>query len=130
MSESASPINLTILYIDDNQDNGYMLTHRLKRLGVACIVSSRPRKTVELILEHQPDLVLLDINMPYVSGFDVLKQIRATDAIASTPVWAFTANSVSEARAACMRAGFDDFIAKPIMRKDIKYILSRFAVQV
>lgn len=129
MGQQDTTSNLTILYVDNNLDNGYMLTRRLQRFGVKCIVTTKSVKTVELIIEHSPDLVLLDLNMPYLSGLDVLQQIRQIDAIASIPVWAFTANSINDTREACLEAGFDGFLAKPIMRQDIKDIINRFATQ-
>ncbi len=121
--------NLTILYIDDNQDNGYMLSRRLNRLGVRCIVSAHGKNAIHLIVEHNPDVVLLDLHMPRFSGFDVLERIRNHDSVSSVPVWAFTANSTSEMRAKCLDVGFDGFIAKPIMRPDIQKLISHFAIK-
>jgi len=121
-----SDYKLTVLYIDDNSDNGYMLAHRFKRYGVKCITSTDGYETIDLIIEHQPDVVMLDLAMPRISGFEVLELIRDHDSLSNMPVWAFTANSIGDARQKCMQAGFDGFIAKPIMRHDIKYFVSQF----
>lgn|GEM_PF-1742660 len=122
-------IKLTILYIDDNQDNGYMLSRRLERLGVKCIVSATAIETIQLIIQHDPDVVLLDLHMPRISGFEVLAKIRNHETVSSVPVWAFTANSGSDMRSRCLSAGFDGFIAKPIMRPDIQELIRQFVPQ-
>jgi len=126
MLQPQNIIDLTILYIDDNQDNGYMLSRRLERLGVKCIISAFAMETIDLILQHNPDVVLLDLHMPRLSGFDVLEKIRTHETISTIPVWAFTANSISDMRAKCLNAGFDGFIAKPIMRADIENLITHF----
>ncbi len=117
---------LTVLYIDDNLDNGFMLSRRFERQNINCVISDNGYKAIELILEHQPDVVMLDINMPRIDGFEILEQIRNHETLADIPVWAFTANSIGDIRKKCDEAGFDGFIAKPIMRKDITDFVNHF----
>jgi len=117
---------LTVLYIDDNLDNGYMLSRRLERHDIDCVVSDDGFKAIDLIIEHQPDVVMLDINMPRIDGFEVLRMIRDHDTLSDIPVWAFTANSIGNIKEKCFEAGFDGFIAKPIMRHDINDFVKQF----
>ena len=115
MSKTLNVENFTVLYIDDNDGNVRLLTRRLGTLGAKCVVSTKPRKTIELINEHKPHVILLDLYMPGLSGFEVLEEIRKHEAFKDIPVWAFSANSDAESRIKCNKAGFDGFLAKPIM---------------
>ena len=80
-------------------------------------------------MEHQPDVIMLDINMPRIDGFEILEQIRAHNTFFDIPVWAFTANSIGDAKEKCFAAGFNGFIAKPIMRNDITDFVNHFVSQ-
>jgi len=126
MSKSLDVTNFTVLYIDDNQGNVRLLTRRLDTLGAKCIVSTNPRKAIELINEHKPHVILLDLYMPGLSGFEVLEEIRKHQAYDEIPVWAFSANSDAESRIKCSKAGFDGFLAKPIMREDVQMLVNKF----
>lgn len=126
MSKTLDITNFTVLYIDDNQGNVRLLTRRLNNLGAECVVSTNPRRCMDLIREHKPNVILLDLYMPGLSGFEVLEKIRENKAFDTIPVWAFSANSDSESRKKCREVGFDGFIAKPIMRDDVQMLVSSF----
>ncbi|HEC13952.1 MAG TPA: response regulator, partial [Acidiferrobacteraceae bacterium] len=74
----------------------------------------------ELAAEHQPDLILLDINLPGMDGFEVLKRLRQRGSTCKTPVIAISANAMPKDVQAAMDAGFDGYITKPI---DVKALL-------
>lgn len=126
MSKTLDITNFTVLYIDDNHGNVRLLTRRLNNLGAECVVSTNPRKCIDLIREHKPDVILLDLHMPGLSGFEVLEQIRTRNDFDAIPVWAFSANSDTESRMKCREVGFDGFIAKPLMRDDVQMLVSNF----
>ena len=69
---------------------------------------------LELAAEHKPDLILLDINLPGMDGFELLKELRLREATRDTPIIAISANAMPRDIEKGMQAGFDDYITKPI----------------
>ncbi len=104
----------TVLCIDDNPANLKLLQIVLKRLpGATIITSSDPAQAVALAAHHRPALVLVDIQMPEVDGYEVLKRLRALPPLASMPVAALSANAMTEDIRAGLAAGFIAYFTKP-----------------
>ena len=115
----------TILYVDDNKVNLNIIQRMLQRRGYNCIVTNEAKNTLSLVNQHQPDLIFLDIHMPEINGYDVLKQVKSTSMGQKLPIIALTANASAHERHACHIAGFTDFVAKPINRQELKHIIDK-----
>ncbi len=100
-----------ILYIDDNPTNLEFIRRLLQRKGYDCQTLSNSVESLSVAKTFQPDLILLDIQMPELNGFEVLKQLRQDPIIdEDVPVLALTANAMSGDKRLCMEAGFDDYL--------------------
>ena len=110
----AEPRPFVVLYVEDNRLNVMVLRHAIKRLpGVHLEVAIDGGTGLALAQRLRPDLLLLDMNMPVLSGTEVMQRVRADPALASVPCVAVSANSLPEDIERAMSAGFDDYITKP-----------------
>ena len=110
----AEPRPFVVLYVEDNRLNVMVLRHAIKRLpGVHLEVAIDGGTGLALAQHLRPDLLLLDMNMPVLSGTEVMLRVRADPALASVPCVAVSANSLPEDIEHAMSAGFDDYITKP-----------------
>ena len=110
-----SSVRLYVLCIDDNPANLKLLQHLLARHpGVRVATALTPGEGLELAMAECPDLVLLDINMPDMDGYQVLRILRANASTARTHVVAATANALSGDVARGLEAGFDGYLTKPL----------------
>lgn len=104
-----------ILYIEDNPANLKLVTKILgHRKHINLLTAHTPELGIELALSRQPELILLDINMPTMDGYDVLKVLKANNKLMHTPVVAVTANAMQSDIDKGIAAGFSDYITKPI----------------
>ncbi len=104
-----------VLYIEDNPTNIQLVGLLFRKLaGVELIPVTDGRHGLVLAQELLPSLILLDINMPEMTGYQVLEKLRQTPATADIPVIAVTANGTDAERAQGERAGFDEYITKPL----------------
>jgi PAS domain S-box-containing protein len=104
-----------VLYIEDNPANLRLVTKLLgRRPNIHMWSAHEPMLGLELATEHEPDLILLDINLPGMDGFEVLKQLRLREGIRDTTVIAISANAMPRDIERGLEAGFDDYITKPI----------------
>lgn len=117
-----------ILVVEDNEENRDSLSRRLKRRGFAVLIAADGRIGVEIARAEIPDLVLMDLNMPEVDGWEATRQIKATPATANVPVIALTAHAMAGDRERAMEAGCIDYHTKPIefekLMAQIELILS------
>ena len=105
----------TLLYIEDNPANLRLVTQLLGRItNIHMWSAHEPMLGLELAMEHQPDLILLDINLPGIDGYEVLRRLRSWDATRDIPVIAISANAMPKDIENSKEAGFDDYITKPI----------------
>jgi CheY-like chemotaxis protein len=107
-------IPVQILVVEDNEANLDVIRRRLSRRGYVTAAARNGRQACDRVHELRPLLVLMDLEMPIMSGFEALAEIRAIPALAGTRVVALTAHATNEIRRACDAAGFDDFLTKPI----------------
>ncbi len=104
-----------IFYIEDNPMNSLLMTEALKKFeNLSLKLSEDPIEGIKLIEEQMPDLILLDINLPHMSGYDVLKHLRENEKLKNIPVIAVTACATSKDRIKLDSAGFDEALIKPI----------------
>ena len=103
-----------ILLVEDNEMNRDMLSRRLERRGYEVVLATDGEQGVELALSMKPDLVLMDLSLPGMDGWEATKQIKAHVGGVQIPVIALTAHALSEDRDSALASGCDDFDTKPI----------------
>jgi PAS domain S-box-containing protein len=104
-----------LLYIEDNEVNRLVMQGMLaKRPGLDLALADHPEAGLALVREQTPDLVLLDLLLPGMDGYEVLRRLRADPATAGVPVVAVSANALDSDRAQAAAAGFDDYLTKPV----------------
>ena len=104
-----------VLLVEDNEINTLLARTILDQVGFSVRCATNGRQAVEAAATESFDLILMDVQMPVMGGLEATRRIRAMGgAMASVPIVAMTANVMREDRAACLEAGMDDFIAKPI----------------
>ena len=114
-----------ILYIEDNEDNIYMMSRRLQRKGHEVLIA---RDGAEGLLQAKnlgPALILVDLGLPVIDGWEVTRQLRRTPETAALPIIALSAHAMSEDRERAFAAGCHDFIAKPA---DFPRLIDRIGV--
>jgi CheY-like chemotaxis protein len=105
---------MNILYVEDNDDNVYMLKNRLSRAGLTVIVAINGAQGVAMAASEQPDLILMDLTLPDIDGWEATRRIKADPVTKHIPVVALTANAMSGDREKAIAAGCDDFDTKPV----------------
>jgi two-component system cell cycle response regulator DivK len=105
-----------VLIVDDDSDNRKLFSTLLRSVeGVVVHEAGDGVDALRAVLEHKPDLILLDMDLPLLDGYRAVGMIRACSALgASVPIVALTAASESNARKRCIGAGATDFLAKPV----------------
>jgi CheY-like chemotaxis protein len=103
-----------ILYVEDNEDNVYMLTRRLQRAGFEVVVAADGEQGVALAREQRPDLVLMDLSLPVLDGWEATRRLKGADETRAIPIIALSAHAMPGDRERALAAGCDDYDAKPI----------------
>jgi CheY-like chemotaxis protein len=109
----------TILIIDDEPQNRKLLEALLQPEGYRTQCASSGDEAMALIAEHAPDLILLDIMMPGIDGFEVATRIKSNPATANIPIIMVTAQDGRGARVIGLNSGVEEFLAKPIDRAEL-----------
>ena len=117
-----------ILLVEDNEVSRELLREMLLALGCEVLEAADGREALERLEETEPDLVLLDINMPLLNGFSVLKRVREDLRFRRLPVLAVTAYAMKEDRQRVFDAGFNGYLPKPIDLKTLMGELKRFGI--
>ena len=116
-----------VLYVEDNPANLRLVERLLKRLNdCEFVATDSPVTGLEQLHSFRPDLVLLDINLPGMNGFDVLSKIRAAEETRAIPVIAVSANAMPRDIARAKQAGFDGYIVKPIDVKEFYEVVDQY----
>lgn len=103
-----------ILLVEDNEMNRDMLSRRLKRRGYEVVIAVNGADGVEMASLEVPDLILMDMSLPVMDGWEATKNIKAAPATESIPIIALTAHAMSGDREKALAAGCDDYDTKPI----------------
>jgi two-component system cell cycle response regulator DivK len=104
----------TILYVEDNEDNIYMLSRRLNREGYQVSIARTGSEGVAMARDELPDLVIMDLVMPEMDGFEAAQQLRGASDTRHIPIIALSASVLPEHRHRAIDAGCDDFETKPV----------------
>jgi two-component system sensor histidine kinase/response regulator len=122
---SASSLSLRILLADDNLVNQRVAMTMLAKMGHRITLATNGLEALELWRQSDFDLVLMDVQMPEMTGLQATMQIRREEAIgAHVPIVAMTASAMSEERDRCLAAGMDDFISKPVSYNVIEQMIT------
>lgn len=105
---------MKILYVEDNDDNIFMLKNRLSRAGFTVIIANDGAQGVAMASTERPDMILMDLSLPVLDGWEATRQIKAAPDTKHIPVIALTAHVMAGDREKAMAAGCDDFDTKPI----------------
>jgi CheY-like chemotaxis protein len=103
-----------ILYVEDNEDNVSMLARRLKRHGFDVVVAADGERGVAMAQSEQPDLILMDLNMPVLDGWEATRRLKGAPETAEIPVIALSAHAMTGDRERALDAGCDDYDTKPV----------------
>ena len=105
---------LKCVLIEDNDQNRYLIAYLLQHHGFEMIVADDGVKGLQVVTEARPDVILLDIQLPGMDGYEVARQIKQNPALATTPLVAISSFAMPSDRAKAIKAGFDGYIEKPI----------------
>jgi CheY-like chemotaxis protein len=103
-----------ILLVEDNEMNRDMLTRRLERRGHEVLVAVDGAQGLAVAQEQLPGLILMDMSLPVIDGWEATRQLKADPATSGIPVIALTAHAMSEDRERALEAGCDDYDTKPV----------------
>ena len=118
--------NRQILVVEDNERNMRLFCDVLQASGYRTLEATTGASAVELALEHVPDLVLMDIQLPDIDGVEALARLRADERSASLSVLALTAQAMEGDRERFLAAGFDGYLSKPVDIADFVATVKRY----
>ena len=113
-----------ILLVEDNEMNRDMLSRRLIRNGYEVFLAMDGQQGVDMALSERPDLILMDLSLPVIDGWEATRRIKANDATRRVPVIALTAHAMAGDREKAMEVGCDDYDTKPV---EITRLLGKIA---
>jgi CheY-like chemotaxis protein len=105
---------MKILLVEDNEMNRDMLSRRLIRNGFEIVIAVDGQQGVDLAASAQPDLILMDLSLPVIDGWEATRRVKANPATAKIPVIALTAHAMAQDKEKALAAGCDDFDTKPV----------------
>ncbi len=114
-----------ILLVEDNEMNRDMLSRRLVRNGYEVFLAMDGQQGADMALSEQPDLILMDMSLPVIDGWEATRRIRANDATRRIPVIALTAHAMAGDREKAMEVGCEDYDTKPV---EMSRLLGKIAV--
>lgn len=115
-----------ILLVEDNEMNRDMLSRRLARRGYEVVIAEDGQKGIDLSAAEAPDLILMDLSLPVVDGYEATRAIKGAEGTAAIPIIVLTAHAMAGDREKSLEAGADDYDTKPI---DLKRLLSKIEAQ-
>jgi PAS domain S-box-containing protein len=123
--------NKKVLIVEDNKINMLLAKTLVKRAITNCIIleAKDGNEAVELFTKHQPDLILMDIQMPNKNGYEATDEIRKMEGNEDVPIIAITAGIMVGEKEKCIQAGMNDYLAKPIIQIDLEKILYKWLMK-
>ena len=103
-----------LLYVEDNEMNRDMLSRRLQRRGHEVLIAVDGEQGLTMAAAEQPDLILMDMSLPVVDGWEATRRLKAAPATRGIPVIGLTAHAMATDRDKCLEAGCDDYDTKPV----------------
>ena len=124
------PSGFSILVVEDDAVNQLVIEHQLQYLGGRCVVVDSGELAIATMQNQRFNLVLMDYNLPAMSGVDAAKAIRSweqAEGKGRTPIIALTAHALSEVKNECFEAGMDDYLTKPVIATELRHIVAQWA---
>lgn len=118
-----------ILLVDDNEANVMTVSNYFEAKGYQLLVGSNGQEAIQLTLSENPDLILMDIQMPGIDGIEAIQEIRRYPNVVDVPIIALTACAMEGDRDRCLEAGANEYIAKPIKLKELFAVTQKFLVK-
>ena len=115
-----------VLLVEDNEMNRDMLSRRLIRRGFEVIFAVDGKQGVDAARREKPDIILMDMSLPVMDGWEATRCVKSDDATCGVPVIGLTAHAMSGDRERCLAAGMDGYIAKPVHKTELLEAISRF----
>lgn len=103
-----------VLLVEDNEMNRDMLSRRLERRGFNVLLAVDGQQGIDMAVEQLPDLILMDMNLPIIDGWEATRTLKANPTTQNIPVIGLTAHAMSGDREKCLAAGCDQYDTKPI----------------
>jgi len=117
-----------ILLAEDNESNISTVSSYLKAKGFSIVLAKNGQEAIEATKIHSPDLILMDIQMPIVDGLEAIRQIRCQKQFIHTPIIALTALAMPHDDVKCIKAGANEYLAKPLKLKDLYNTIIKFVI--
>ncbi len=105
---------MKILYVEDNDDNIYILKNRLSRAGYTVVIAGDGEQGIAMARSEKPDLILMDLSLPVLDGWEATRRLKADPATRSIPIIAITSHAMAGDRRQALEAGCDDYDTKPV----------------
>lgn len=115
-----------ILLAEDNEANIFTISNYLEATGYRMILAKTGQEAIDLSKSHKPDLILMDVQMPLVSGLEAIKQIRLDTKLINIPIIALTALAMPGDREKCLAAGANHYLSKPVKLKQLVMTIKQF----
>jgi two-component system, cell cycle response regulator DivK len=120
----------TILVVDDDEDNRRIVELTMRGAGYRVVLAVNGREAIAAAERETPDLILLDLSMPVLSGWEAVKLLKADERLKAIPVLAFTAHAMAGDEAKVMEAGFDGYLSKPCRpRRAVEAVAARLGAR-
>ena len=103
-----------VLYVEDNDDNIYMLRRRLERKGIEVIVARDGEQGIAAATRERPDLILMDLSLPVINGWEATRRLKSAPETRAIPIIALSAHAMTGDRDKALAAGCDDYDTKPV----------------
>jgi CheY-like chemotaxis protein len=113
-----------ILYVEDNEDNIYMLRRRLERKGIEVIVAQDGEQGIAAAARERPDLILMDLSLPVIDGWEAARRLKSSPETGAIPIVALSAHAMTGDRERALAAGCDDYDTKPV---DFESLMAKIA---
>ena len=120
----------TILVVDDDADNRRIMELTLLKAGYRVVLAVNGREAVAAAERERPDMILLDLSMPVLSGWEAVRLLKADERLKAVPVLAFTAHAMAGDERRVMEAGFDGYLSKPcVPRRAVEAVAAGLAAR-
>ena len=115
-----------ILYVEDNEDNIYMLSRRLKRKNFDLVIARDGQAGVEAAQKENPDIILMDLSLPVLDGWGATRKLKSDASKKDIPIIALSAHAMEEHKSSAIEAGCNDYDTKPV---DFARLMSKIEEQ-
>jgi len=119
MEDMRQDLPKKILVVDDNQDSRELVVKVLKNKGYEIIEATDGEEAIEKAVGEKPDLILLDISIPKLNGYEVTRRLKSREEFKEVPIVALTAHAMKGDRAKALEAGCEGYISKPINIREL-----------